>query len=276
LDSTSTLITLSTKEEEDFVSNFLYKENKIVDNIWLGAKKLNNNLFKWIDGSDMKYSNWEEKNPSNDLKIECVEMKSKFSYFASETSEGKWANVPCTKKNLIVCQKMQTWTLSYLRDSFIKLKKESEINIKRLEENDKSLKNSLDGLNKILIPIGFIYVQMPNQNSPQEIWSSMKWTDVSTQYANVFFRVIGDKTETFGKIQEEETQTIRHAFSQWENEIANERNQFRYDLDFPKVGWTDWFETGSKGNIRRYSRFKITGDEVHPRNMAIKIWKRSE
>jgi hypothetical protein len=46
---------------------------------------------------------------------------------------------------------------------------------------------------------------MPDQKSPREIWSSMTWTDISKQYANVFFRVFGDKTEAFGKIQDENT-----------------------------------------------------------------------
>jgi hypothetical protein len=73
---------------------------------------------------------------------------------------------------------------------------------------------------------------------------------------------------------------IRHEYSQNEHELVakNEKIQFnQFDLNFPKVGWTDWFETGAAtSNNGRFSRFKITGDEVRPRNMAIKIWKRSK
>jgi hypothetical protein len=58
-------------------------------------------------------------------------------------------------------------------------------------------------LNKNLIPIGFIYVQLPNQKVPNEIWPSMTWANISTQYANIFFRVLGDKTGPFEQIQEE-------------------------------------------------------------------------
>ncbi|KAH9395941.1 hypothetical protein TYRP_020356 [Tyrophagus putrescentiae] len=53
------------------------------------------------------------------------------------------------------------------------------------------------------VPLGFIYVQLPNQNSPQEIWPWMIWTDDSKQYDSTFFRVAGSKAEAFGKVQED-------------------------------------------------------------------------
>ncbi len=42
----------------------------------------------------MKYTNWAENNPTTESNTECVEMKSKFSFFVNEKSEGKWTNVP--------------------------------------------------------------------------------------------------------------------------------------------------------------------------------------
>jgi hypothetical protein len=94
LDNTSTLITISNKEEEESIVNYLYNENKISNNIWLEAKRLKSSTFKWSDGSDMKYTNWAENNPTTESNTECVKMKSKFSFFVNEKSEGKWTNVP--------------------------------------------------------------------------------------------------------------------------------------------------------------------------------------
>jgi hypothetical protein len=54
-----------------------------------------------------------------------------------------------------------------------------------------------------IITIVSLEHQMPNQIARQEIWSSTTWSDISTQYEYVFFRVLGDKTEAFEKIQDE-------------------------------------------------------------------------
>ncbi len=94
---------------------------------------------------------------------------------SAETSFGKWSNVLCNKKNLVVCQKMQTWSLSHLQ---------------------KLLLNTI----KNPFPIGFIYVQLPNEKSPTEIWPWMTWNEVSSAYAVVFFRVSGGNAASFGQV----------------------------------------------------------------------------
>jgi hypothetical protein len=77
--------------------------------------------------------------------------------------------------------------------------------MKDFSEATNELKASINQLKKELLLNGFIYVQLPNQRSPQEIWPSMKRNDISQQYSNVFFRVIRDKTEAFDRVQEENT-----------------------------------------------------------------------
>lgn len=76
---------------------------------------------------------------------------------------------------------------------------------------DNELNNTKQSMNKLEsnpIPIGFIYVQLPHQSEPNEIWSNVKWQEVTSQYANLFFRVEGDKTKKFnGGTQEESTKT---------------------------------------------------------------------
>jgi hypothetical protein len=284
LDSTSTLITISSYEEQEFLANFLFNENKVVDSIWLGAKKSDSNAFKWTDGSNMKFTNWAENNPTTESNTECVEMKSKFSFFGSEKFEGKWANVPCLKKALIVCQKMQNLTLNQLTDLVMNLKKDLEFERKISENNRKEsekavneLKSSLDNLNKNLFPIGFIYVQLPDQKDPNEIWATMKWTDISTQYANVFFRVFGDKTEAFGKIQDENISMISKIQSKFGNDPSVRNNGHSYyDISCPKSDWSDWIFTGfNEGKNSVMNRFYYSGGEVRPKNMAIRVWKRT-
>lgn len=55
------LITINSLEEQQFVENLLFNQNKVVDNIWLGARRdYKTGQFEW----DMKnrirltYTNW--------------------------------------------------------------------------------------------------------------------------------------------------------------------------------------------------------------------------
>jgi hypothetical protein len=41
----SSILSIYSKEEQDFISDSLFKTNKMVDNVWLGLKK-NSNVFK--------------------------------------------------------------------------------------------------------------------------------------------------------------------------------------------------------------------------------------
>jgi hypothetical protein len=148
----SSLITIRFLEEQEFISNF-FKTNKIADNVWIGVK-YTSNKYKWTDDSDLVFTNWAEGSPKNKTD-HCVQLHS------DETSFGKLSDVLCNKKNLVVCQKMQTWSLSHLQ---------------------KLLLNTI----KNPFPIGFIYVQLPNEKSPTEIWPWMIWNDVSSAYAGVF------------------------------------------------------------------------------------------
>jgi hypothetical protein len=45
-----------SKEEQEFISEFIFKTHKMVENVWLGLKK-NNNNFKWSDGSNLDFTN---------------------------------------------------------------------------------------------------------------------------------------------------------------------------------------------------------------------------
>ncbi len=58
------ILTIHSEDEQEFISNFLLKANKILDNIWLGLKR-NKSLFKWTDSYELRYENWSKGSPSN-------------------------------------------------------------------------------------------------------------------------------------------------------------------------------------------------------------------
>lgn len=92
------LITVSVAEEQEFVENFL-KSNNVVDNIWIGLKYVTvNNDYEWSDGTELHYTNWGEGSPKNDPDY-CVQMQTEVTDF------GKWNDVTCSRKNLIICEK---------------------------------------------------------------------------------------------------------------------------------------------------------------------------
>lgn len=55
-----------------------------------------------------------------------------------------------------------------------------------------------------VIPVGFIYIQLRNQSTPDELFgTSGKWQDISATYAGEFFRAVGGNSGSFGNTQAE-------------------------------------------------------------------------
>jgi len=217
----------------------LFKTYKTIENVWIGAK-FTCNQFKWTDNSDHSFTNWVVGNPKNKTGDDCVQM------LAEEPSAGKWIDEPCKKNNLIVCQKMQTWTLTQMQKSFLELRKNP-------------------------VPIGFIYVQLPGQPEPKSLWPQVKWAEVSEEYAGLFFRSVGGTSAQFGETQEED-------FKSFSVYYCNGCGATNYNVDVPKNGqWSDKFLSGhSTGGATDYMTFRYTSGEIRPRNKAVRIWKRVE
>ncbi len=72
-ENNSTLITIHSKDEQDFLSNLLFKTHKVVDAVWIGAK-FSSNKFKCSDDSDIIFSDWTEGSPKNQTDYGCVQM----------------------------------------------------------------------------------------------------------------------------------------------------------------------------------------------------------
>ena len=198
---------------------------------------------------------------------------------------GKWTDTSCKKKNIVVCPKMQDWTMARLLKEFLDSKKQYEKEIFQLKNTINNLQNNSakfeNELNEVRqsssIPVGFIYVQLPNQSEPTSIWSKLKWQEVTSQYANMFFRVNGNMTEAFGQNQEESAPRLSKVNI---TSAASYLGTYNKQDIIASGKWSQLLYTGLYGvtganqfhfqHINSY----VSNDEVRPKNTAIKIWKR--
>jgi hypothetical protein len=89
-----------------------------------------NDEYIWIDGSELIFTNWATGSPTRKFDKSCVQMTS------DGNPIGKWVNVSCKKKNIVICQKAQPvmHKISNSKDKLIfELKKEFEDNRKLSE-----------------------------------------------------------------------------------------------------------------------------------------------
>ena len=153
---------------------------------------------------------------------------------------------------------------------------------RRNRETNEKLQKEFEKLTKNPVPIGFIYVQLPKEKSPQEIWSigEIKWTDVSSSYESIFFRVVGSKTETFGNIQEDFSPYIDKVSFYCQGDKKGVPCSYVTEAHIPRGGgWSGDLYTVMKfkgpGNDNESISFHFSGGEVRPRNMAVRVWKRT-
>ncbi len=278
------MVSIHYQEEQNYLKNYIFTKKKTVDNVWIGAKyNSTSKQFRWADNSTLNgYSNWAAGNPKN-LTDHCVEM------LADEGLEGKWAEDRCARNSRVVCQRMPLPSIWVISRTVIELKHSLQQTASKLaetesklEKTEKSLvetkKEFLEKLNKESIPIGFIYVQLPKDKAPSELWPSMTWTDISADYEGVFFRVVGGDAASFGQVQQGNAPRLGtvHIIYDSVDEI-NTYHRAPYNLTIPMNGWSDQICTGSySGSNNHYINFKLTDTgEVRPKNMAIKVYKRT-
>ena len=263
----ASMVSIHYAEEQNFLKNYIFTKKKAVDNVWIGAKYLGNKLYQWEDGSQLAgngFNNWAAGNPKN-LTDHCVEM------LADEgPSMGKWADERCEKRNMVVCQRMPPMSVQLIAATVIELKHSLQMMASSLAENKKEIAAT--------IPIGFTYVQLPKDKPPSELWPSMTWADVSKDYEGVFFRVVGGDAASFGQLQQGNAPRLGtiHSTLHGKDDINTYRGS-PYNLTIPMSGWSDGIFTGSyTGANYYYMNFKLTDTgEVRPKNMAIKVYKRT-
>ncbi|KAH9403612.1 hypothetical protein TYRP_014797 [Tyrophagus putrescentiae] len=268
----SSMVSIHYAEEQAFLSSLLFAKHKVVDNVWLGARYVGGGRFQWADHSSLKtgggsgdYSNWMTGSPKN-LTDYCLQMVADVSLL------GKWADEPCTRKNLVVCQRTPTLSLKLLAETMIVLKH-------RLAAAEGELVQLKNDSSIAAIPVGFIYVQLPKHKGPEELWPRAVWKEVSAEFEGVFFRVVGGNASEFGKVQQENAPRLETVYVGDTNVMhSGQKVSQNHNLTIPVTGWSDPIITGGdyNGNYYFYMNFKHTDvAEVRPKNMAVRVFQRT-
>ncbi len=194
---------------------------------------------------------------------------------SEEGSVGKWFEERCAKRNMVVCQKAPQISIKLLANIVFELRHSLQQTVSSLVETKKKL---IENLNKESIPISFIYVQLPKDKAPSELWPSMTWQDISKDYEGVFFRVVGGDAASFGQVQQGNAPRLGTIHNSYNNNNAI-KNQIGSpaNITIPINGWSDASFTGrNTGENSHYMNFKLTDiAEVRPKNMAVKMYRRT-
>ena len=250
LDESASLATIHSSYEQIFIEGLILHHSYLSDRVWIGLKySKENNTFRWTDGTDLDYQVWAD-DALRDGSEECVQISS-----VSQTL-GKWTDESCRRKALVLCQKRQELTLDVLRFA-----------IDNIEEK---VKNSI-------IPIGFIYTQLPNQSAPHEMWTNTSWTEVTHEYSGLFFRAEGGDSESFGILQ----QAKQERLNKWEASFVaiSSSSKAKDNGDFGSNQTTKISYHDSNYNYNyAITELSLISNEsdIRPKNTAIRIWKRIE
>jgi hypothetical protein len=129
----------------------------------------------------------------------------------------------------------------------------------------------------ITVPIGFIYMQLPDQETPANLFGGT-WKNISSSYAGLFFRVEGGNAAAFGTDQSDAMQNIYGIFK---SVLTDPTSGFSatgpfYNGGTPRArGWSG--ESSDEVRILGFdaSRQVRTATETRPVNKTIRIWRRT-
>lgn len=120
--------------------------------------------------------------------------------------------------------------------------------------------------------MGFIYTQLPGQGEPYDIWGyQMVWSEITTEYAGLFFRVLGGESEAFNVTQAANDHRLLRA-----NTVHVQPGISNIAVS-PDEVWSAGVLTGKIEFAQTTAfgvRFLVSGGEIRPRNTAVRIWKR--
>ncbi|XP_063399920.1 asialoglycoprotein receptor 2-like [Mytilus trossulus] len=93
----SDLVIIRSKEEYNFIVSHTSKKSGA--DFWIGLKKLRNEIYKWIDGSNPTYLPWGQQHRQQGYE----------GYYdfctKSSSMEGTWAGDYCSNTNRFICEK---------------------------------------------------------------------------------------------------------------------------------------------------------------------------
>jgi hypothetical protein len=98
----------------------------------------------------------------------------------------------------------------------------------------------------------------------------MTWNDVTSNYAGLFFRAEGGGSEAFEKIQSENSPRLIGVDSHFLDNY-----QSRGPIQITPGKYSQWLSTGGSNAASSSINFLVSEGEVRPRNMVIRVWKRT-
>jgi hypothetical protein len=116
-EESSKMIIIHSREEQEFISNYLFEYLGLANEVWIGLKKVDDE-YKWIDDSELNFTNWANGSPSNRSDYNCVQLTPEVFRF------GEWVEKLCDRKNIAVCQKLPTISAASLEKSLKEAKKQ--------------------------------------------------------------------------------------------------------------------------------------------------------
>lgn len=255
----SRLVTIKTMQEQQFLSEFVFEKNKVVDNVWLGIKpKGSTTEHQWVDKSALSFSNWAEGANTLNQEIVCAQMETGFE---ESRHPGVWSWAPCNSSNIVVCEKFQLWSLKTLQKQVLHLKKSFSDVTDKLKKEMEVLRQSQS------VPIGYVYIQLSYQLPPTDLWPNIMWKDVSAMYAGLFFRVKGGTAAEFGETQLENSPRL--------TSVKYEQGYDGNPVTIAANGsWSARIYSGSDKGAHWGLRFIVSDGEVRPRNQAVRVWQR--
>jgi hypothetical protein len=255
--------------EQDFITNYVFNQSAVVSNVWFGLKANEDGDFVWVDDESLPvYTNWGDGSPENDPARDCVELESRLG----RVEDGDWKDVPCQRSNYVLCETLQTWAINELQAAVLSLRLELAASNSKIEDQKTKIENhqsKIENLQKNPVPIGFIYVQLPNKPAPQDIWREVAWTQRTSQYAGLFFRAEGGASAAFETNQSQSSPRITN--------VARAEYQTVEPISLPLGAYSHYIFTGNSGgnNVNVGLAFLTSNVETRPSNTAIRIWERT-
>lgn len=96
----------------------------------------------------------------------------------------------------------------------------------------------------------------------------MGWTEITSQYAGLFFRVLGAGSAAFGSVQEENSPRLTDVASFAGSAPSGQ-------VSVPIGSWSFTIRSGGSSGSLQAMQFRASGGEVRPRNGAVRIWRRT-
>ncbi|XP_074594318.1 uncharacterized protein LOC141849756 [Brevipalpus obovatus] len=142
-----------------------------------------------------------------------------------------------------------------------------------LEDFREIMEHKVDSISHELIPIGFIYIQLPHQSTPALLWPWAKWEEVTSTYSGHFFRAEGAGSAPFGAAQEDAIRQHQHSSIEYSSS-SSANSVHHLSGRSGSYGVFEYLTQGKTGNISSLDERLVSDTETRPKNYAVKIWTR--